>query len=265
MDLKTGLEKYQKRLKNALVWYGVFALIVVPIFTLYMGTRQNIFVVSMSAMGSEGGLIHLLFIIWTIVFCAVFASFLGFLLILTQNTHSRIRILLYIAVGILIFGNLLPFLPQEFPGVAELHNFCAQISSISLAVILMLFALTLHKKYPDVFKKALFFVLVIWLVLIVLMGVFGTKSITEMTGIILACIYLFTVAVWLFKTEDFDAVSSLKNFDAEQAVEEVKRLEKKAAEAKEEYLKWEKKARRASIEAKEIVRAAKHHKNISAK
>ncbi len=255
--MKKGLQNYQKRVKGALVWYGVLALGVVPIFTLLMGTKDNILTTSMSAMGNADGGIHLMFIIWTILFCAVFTSFVGYILILTKNTHSKIRILIYIAVAVLIFGNILPFLPETFPGFAELHNFCAQISSISLAVVLMLLALTLHKWYPEVFKKAVTFVLVIWAVLVTLMALFGTKSITEMAGILLACVYLFAVAVWLMRTKDFDAVESLKQYDATQAEEEADKLEKRAAEAKDEYLKLEAKARRARIEAMEMVRQAK--------
>ncbi len=252
---------YKYRLKTALIWYGALSLIVVPLFTLIMGLQDNIFTVSMSAMGNTGGWVHLFFIIWTITFCAYFSSFMGYLLMLTQNTHSRIRILVFIATIVLIFGNLMPFLPNEFPMAAELHNVCAQISSISLAVTLMLLALTLHKYYPEVFKKAIVFVLIIWTVLVVQMSLFGTVSFTEMSGIILACIFLFTVARWLFKTKDFDimAVESIKDFDAEQALEEVEKLEKKTAEAKEEYMKLEIKLRRARTEAIEKARMSKKH------
>lgn len=261
MEKLKSSKDYRYRLKTALIWYGALSLIVIPIFTLIMGTRDNILSVSMSAMGNTDGWVHLLFIIWTISFCVYFSSFVGYLLILTQNTHSRIRILVSIATVILIIGNLVPFLPDEFPMAAELHNVCAQISSVSLAVTLMLLALTLHKYYPEVFKKAIVFVLLIWAVLVVQMSLFGTVSFTEMSGIILACIFLFTVARWLFKTKDFDiiAVESIKDFDADQALEEVEKLEKKAAEAKEEYMKWEIKLRRARTEAIEKTRLSKKH------
>jgi len=261
--MKRGLENYQRRVKGALVWYGILALFIVPAFTLFMGTKDNILTTSMSAMGNTGEGTHLLFIIWTILFCAVFSSFVGYILILTKNTHSRVRILVYIAVATLIFGNLMPFVPDVFPGASWLHNFCAQISSISLAVVLMLLALTLHKWYPEVFKKAIVFVLIIWAVLIAMMALFGTKSITEMTGIILACIYLFTVSIWLMKTKDFDATASLQEYDVQQATEEAEKLEKRASEAKEEYLRLEAKARRARIEAMEIKRASKHAGNAN--
>ena len=62
--------------------------------------------------------------------------------------------------------------------------------------------------------------------LIALMGMLGTTALTEMTGIILAGIFLFSVLVWLYKEDAFDPVQSLKESDALEAGEEAKRLEK---------------------------------------
>jgi len=257
------LSHYKRRLTSGLIWYGFLSLGLVPVFTLMMGTKANIFTTSMSAMGNAGGGTHLWFILWTIVFCAVFSSFIGYLLMLTRNTHSKVRILVYFAVAVLIFGNIIPFLPDTFPGFAWLHNFCAQISSISLAVTLMLFTLTLRNHYSQLFKKALVFVLIIWVVLIALMGLFGTKSITEMSGILLACVFLFTVLIWLYQENTFDPVLSLQEFDTANALEEAEKLEKRAKEAKEEYLKLEAKARNARIAAEEAAYLAKLNKSSS--
>lgn len=261
--MKTGkLSHYRRRIVGGMILYGILSLGVIPIFTLYMGTKDNILTVSMSAMGNTSVSVHLLFIIWTLVFCGYFASFVGYLLMLTKNTHSKIRGFVTFATAVLIVGNVFPFLPELFPGFAGMHNLFAQISSISLAIILMLFTLTLRNSYSILFKKALLFVLIIWAVLIALMAIFGTRSITEMSGIILAGIFLFTVLVWLYREDTFDPVQSLKEKDALEAVEEAARLDKRAAQAKKEYLKLEAAARKAKIEAEEVVRiAAKAQKN----
>jgi len=261
--MKTGkLSHYRRRIVGGMILYGILSLGVIPIFTLYMGTKDNVLTVSMSAMGNTSVSVHLLFIIWTLVFCGYFASFVGYLLMLTKNTHSKIRGFVTFATAVLIVGNIVPFLPELFPGFAGMHNLFAQISSISLAIILMLFTLTLRNSYSILFKKALLFVLIIWAVLIALMAIFGTRSITEMSGIILAGIFLFTVLVWLYREDTFDPVQSLKEKDALEAVEEAARLDKRAAQAKKEYLKLETAARKAKIEAEEVVRiAAKAQKN----
>lgn len=259
--MKDEMSKYRRRLFGGLIFYGIFSLGIIPAFTLIMGTKDNILTTSMSAMGNASSSMHFWFIIWTIVFCAYFAGFMGYLLMLTKNTHSKIRGFVYFAIAVLIVGNFFPFLPETFPGFSSLHNFCAQISSISLAVSLMLFALTLRNSYSLIFKKALVFVLVIWIVLVALMGLLGTKSLTEMTGIILAGIFLFTVLVWLYREDTFDPVQSLKDSDAEEAVERACRLSKKVEATKKEYLKLEAELRRAKIEAEEACRIAKHKKD----
>ena len=252
---------YRWRLTGGIILYAGLSLAVIPVFTLIMGTQDNILLVSMSAMGNASGNMRFWVILWTIVFCAYFAGFMGYLLMLTRNTHSKIRGFVYFAIAVLIVGNIIPFLPETFPGFAQLHNFCAQISSVSLAVSLMLFALTLRNSYTVLFKKTLIFVLIIWAVLIALMSLFGTRSITEMTGIILASVFLFVTLVRLHKEDDFDLIQSLKERDAQQAEEEAEKLAKRAEAVKKEYLKLEGEARRARIMADEAARLAKHTKN----
>ncbi len=257
------MSNYRKRLLGGLIVYGILSLGVIPVFTLIMGVRDNVFTVSMSAMGNTGGWVHLFFIIWTLVFCGYFSSFMGYLLMLTKNTHSKIRGFVTFATAVLIFGNIVPFLPETLPGFAWMHNFCAQISSISLAVTLMLFALTLRNHYSALFKKALVFVLIIWIVLVALMGMLGTVAFTEMAGIILASVFLFTSLRWLYKEDAFDPVVSLQEGDAIEAEDEAKKLEKRAIQAKKEYMELEAKARRARIAADEAAKAIKHQKGSS--
>ncbi|MEG0703238.1 MAG: hypothetical protein RR449_06670 [Christensenella sp.] len=259
---KHEISSYRKRIIGGLIGYGILSLGVIPIFTIWLGTRSDPFSMSMSAMGNANGGMHFLFIIWTILFCSYFASFVGYLLMLTKNTHSKIRFIVSLATLALIFGNIVPFLPDVLPGFTWFHNFCAQFSSVSLAIILMLFTLTLRNHYSALFKKALVFVLIIWATMIALMAILNVTSFTEMTGIIIAGVFLFTVLVWLYKEDTFDPVQSLKENDALEAVENAKKLSKKADAAKKEYVKLEAEARRAKIEADESVRQAKHHKKI---
>ena len=80
-----------------------------------MGNKDNILTTSMSAMGNTSGNMHFWFIIWTIVFCAYFASFMGYLLMLTKNTHSKIRGFVYFAIVVLIRGISSRFCPRHFP------------------------------------------------------------------------------------------------------------------------------------------------------
>lgn len=256
--MERNLANYQHRVDMAQKAYTIIGCFVIA-FTLYMGTHGDVFTTSMSAMGNTGTGMHITFVIWTIVFCVYFGSIVGFILILTRNTRSRIRTFVYIAAAIMTFGDIMPFVPTEHPVAAWLHNTCAQIASVSLAVTLMLLALTIRRLFPEVFKKALFLVIMFWIVLLGLMGLFGTKAITEMTGIIGGILYLIVLAHWIVKAEQFDASAALSSSDAQQADEEATRLEKRARELEEEYMKAEMKARHARIAADELRRIERKH------
>ncbi len=256
--MKQELSYYRKRIIVGMIIFGILALGVIPIFTIYMGVQKDPFTITFSEMGNLSASRHLLFILWTVLFSASFASFVGYLLMLTRNTQSKIRKFVSFATIILILGNIFPFVPDLLPKLAGLHNIFVQTSSICLAVILMLFTLTLKATYSMLFKKALTFVLCIWMTMIVLIIAFGPASITTMTGTIVAGVFLFTVLVWLYQEDKFDPVQSLKEKDALHAREDAEKLWKRAEHALEEYLKLEAAARRASLEADEVERISKY-------
>ncbi len=257
ITLQDTVVSYNKRMRSSIIFWGILALGVIPVLTLLVGTQDNVLTTSMSAMGSSSGLSFVLFVIWTIAFCVFFASMVGYILMLTRNNKSKVRKFVYFAVGVLIFGNVMPFVPDVLPGFAALHDFCAKISSVTLAVSIMLLALTFRKHYRKLFWRSFVFVLIIWTVLIVMMGTFSTKSITEMTALILGSVFLFTVLVWLYKENAVDAEDALLQNDAMTAEEQAVSLEKRAKAAYDEYLKLDNDARRARLYADEYARIVK--------
>lgn len=235
----------------AMGWYAVW-LAATIVLTLWEGTQANILTTSMSAMGNASGPSHVLFLVWTIVFCAYFASLTGFMLVITQNRGSILRKFVYVAVAIMIFGDLMPFVPDVHPISSWLHDVCAQIASVGLCIALMLMALSIMRTYQDVFRKAIVGVLIIWGVLLGLMSIFGTKAITEMTGIIGGSVFLYMFVWWIQKATTFNASEALSAHDAHEAEEEATKLEKKASELQEEFLRAQTKARQARIVADEL-------------
>lgn len=255
------VSSYRRRIVGGMILYGILTLCVIPILTISAGTQNNILEVSMSAMGNSSAASRALFLTWTIVFVVTFASLTGYLLMLTKNTRSKIRWLVTFATVVLVIGNIVPFIPDVFPKMAGMHNLFAQISSISLAIVLMLFTLTLRKTYSIIFKRSLIFVLIIWAVMIGLTTIFGAASITTMSGTMVAGIFMFVVLVWLYMDDKFDPVQSLKEKDASEATEEADKLWKRAEQARNEYLKLEAAARKARIEAEEASRIARYKPN----
>ena len=251
--MKQQQTNYERRVKAALMLYSVWCAAVL-VMTFYAGTRGNILYVSMSAMGNMNRSNYLFFIAWTIVFCSYFGSVTGFILILSQRARSRIRVFVYIAVGIMIFGDIVPFVPEQHPFWAFLHNTCAQISSLSLAFSLLLVVLTVRSLYPELYRRAFVWVVVIWCFLLAGMSLIGTKSLTEMMGIVGGSVFLLLFARDMVKQKQFSASLALSASDAQEAAEDAERLEKKARELYEEYVQAEAKARHARLVAEEMRR-----------
>lgn len=254
---------YQHRVLLAMRMYAGWCAAVF-IYTLFQGCQGNVLRTSMSAMGNTGSLMHLSFVIWTIVFCGYFGSLSGFILILTQHAKSRIRILVYIAVAIMIFGDIVPFVPAEHPIMAWLHNTCAQISSVALAATLLFMTLMVRRSYPEIYRRALVWVFVIWGALLGGMSLIGTKALTEMMGILGGSLFLLVLAWDIQRAKSFDASAALSVSDALEAEETARRLEKKARELHEQYVEAEAKARHARLVAAEMQRLERRHHKESA-
>ncbi|MBD5559761.1 MAG: hypothetical protein HDQ87_05300 [Clostridia bacterium] len=253
-------KSYERRIRTALILYAVWCVVVL-LLTLRAGTRANIFRVSMSAMGNMNRTNYMFFIVWTIVFCSYFGSLTGFILILTQHAGSRIRIFVLIAVGIMIFGDIVPFVPEQHPFWAFLHNTCAQISSLSLAFSLMLLVLTVRRGYPELYRRALIWVVIIWCFLLAGMSLVGTKALTEMMGIIGGSVFLLIFARDVVRQKRFSASAALSASDAREAAEEAEKLEKRARELHEEYMEAEAKARHARMVAEDLRRLERRNRS----
>lgn len=250
--------QYQRRVRIAISLYFIWCAVVI-VYTLFRGCRGNVLTTSMSVMGNQSTVAHLSFIVWTIVFCSYFGSLTGFILILTHHIHSKIRVFVYIAVAIMIVGDVMPFVPEVHPVAAFMHNTCAQISSISLALTLLLLAITIRKAYPDIYSRAIIWVFIIWAALLGGMALIGTKALTEMMGIIGGSVYLWVLASSIAKSKKFNASAALSAADAAEAMQEADRLEEKARALQEEYLKAQAAARQARLAADELRRVERYH------
>ena len=83
--LRTG---YRQRMK-ILIWvFGVLSLIIVPAFTIYLGSHGNPFKLSLSAIGNRPE-IRPVFLAWTFAMCAYFSGIVFALVVLTKNAKAR--------------------------------------------------------------------------------------------------------------------------------------------------------------------------------
>ena len=244
--------KYQRQMKILLWVFGILSLIIVPAFTIYLGSHGNPFKLSLSAIGNRPD-VRPIFLVWTISMCAYFSGIVFAIIVLTKNSRARtFRILILISTWLLLITNLIPFLPDRFPLLANIHTNIAVISTVLLAFTLLMLTFTFQNYYPKLFLKSHIAILCLLAVMIILFVFFEAKWITEGTCIIGGSIFLFSVMYWLYKENDFDAEDVLSSYDLDLAQKEVQRLENRTKEAYQEYLNLNTQLRIAQVELEEM-------------
>ena len=244
--------QYQRQMKILLWVFGILSLIIVPALTIYLGAHGNPFKLSLSAIGNRPE-VRPIFLVWTIVMCAYFSGIVFAIIVLTKNSRARtFRILILVSTWLLLITNLIPFLPDRFPLLANIHTNVAVISTVLFAFTLLMLTYTFQNYYPKLFLKSHIAVLCLLAVMIIFFIFFEAKWITEGTCIIGGSVFLFSVMIWLYKENNFDADDVLSTYDLDLARQEVQRLENRTKEVYEEYLKLNSQLRIAQVELQEI-------------
>lgn len=183
---------YQQRMYGLLCFFGVMSLLIIPVFTLHLGSHGDPFQHSLSAIGNLQGM-RSVFIAWAIVLCIYFSTMVSTLIILTKNTRARmLRILVLACAFILLICNLIPFPPENTSITLVFKTIWLYFSSFLLAFTLLLLTFTFRNLYPILFRKTLTFILILLSVIIILFISFSFNWITERTNIIGASVFLFT-------------------------------------------------------------------------
>ena len=244
--------EYQRQMKILLWVFGILSLIIVPAFTIYLGARGNPLKLSLSAIGNRPE-VRPVFLVWTISMCAYFSGIVFAIVVLTKNSRAHtLRTLILVSTWLLLLTNLIPFLPEKLPILAHIHTNTAMISTVLLSFTLLMLTYTFQNYYPKLFLKSHIAILCLLAVMIILFIFFEAKWITEGTCIIGGSIFLFSVMVWLYKENNFDAEDVLSSYDLDLARREVQRLEDRTKEAYNEYLNLNTRLRIAQVELQEM-------------
>ena len=136
--------------------------------------------------------------------------------------------------------------------LANIHINVALISTVLLAFTLLMLTYTFRDYYPKLFLKSHIAFLCLLAVMMILFILFEAKWITEGICVIGGSIFLFSVMVWLYRENNFDAEDVLSSYDLDLARREVQRLENHTKEAYNEYLKLNTQLRIAQVELQEM-------------
>ena len=182
------------RMRWSFILCGLFALLLVPGSTIALAGRDNALYCSLSAIGNAPGN-RLALILWTLASSGFFVYALRLLLLLCGQNNSLSEPLMCLAGGMLVVCNLLPFLPDELPRLAQYHNFLAMSASCLVALSLLVFVVDLRKFDIAVCKESAGL-----LTLVLVSGglpffLFGVNGVLEGICIILVCLFLFFVLI----------------------------------------------------------------------
>ena len=182
------------RMRWSFILCGLFALLLVPGSTIALAGRDNALYFSLSAIGNAPGN-RLALILWTLASSGFFVYALRLLLLLCGQNNSLSEPLMCLAGGMLVVCNLLPFLPDELPRLAQYHNFWAMSASCLVALSLLVFVVDLRKFDIAVCKESAGL-----LTLVLVSGglpffLFGVNGVLEGICIILVCLFLFFVLI----------------------------------------------------------------------
>ena len=182
------------RMRWSFILCGLFALLLVPGSTIALAGRDNALYFSLSAIGNAPGN-RLALILWTLASSGFFVYALRLLLLLCGQNNSLSEPLMCLAGGMLVVCNLLPFLPDELPRLAQYHNFWAMTASCLVALSLLVFVVDLRKFDIAVCKESAGL-----LTLVLVSGglpffLFGVNGVLEGICIILVCLFLFFVLI----------------------------------------------------------------------
>ena len=182
------------RMRWSFILCGLFALLLVPGSTIALAGRDNALYFSLSAIGNAPGN-RLALILWTLASSGFFVYALRLLLLLCGQNNSLSEPLMCLAGGMLVVCNLLPFLPDELPRLAQYHNLLAMSASCLVALSLLVFVVDLRKFDIAVCKESAGL-----LTLVLVSGglpffLFGVNGVLEGICIILVCLFLFFVLI----------------------------------------------------------------------
>lgn len=178
------------RLRQGFVLYGLFALLLVPGSTIALAGRGNAWCHSLSVIGNMAGN-RLALILWTMGSSGFFVYALRFLLQLCKQKRSLSEPLMCLSGGMLVLCNLLPFLPNKLPRLAQYHNFLAMSAAFLLALSLLVFALDLWSFDAALAKKTAGLLALAGMSGGIPFFLFGVSGALEVVCIILVCLFLF--------------------------------------------------------------------------
>ncbi len=206
---KRDYEKRQKRITRVA---GLFALIVIPVYSILFGLNAPLFEYNFSLIGGTMGKQDSL-ILWGTITGFFYLFFVHFMYRLVGIHNKRAIRLVTIGCILLLLTVLVPFCPDVLPITAEIHNFTAFTGTVLMVATVYYFVYALGKLDKTIYKKgmiALNIVVGISVILYFFRGITSAVEIILVVGNLAVLIFMF---LSLQRSDRIDTLKELEKLE----------------------------------------------------
>ena len=178
---------------------GVCALVLLPLFTLLLGSHGSPVEDSLSAIGNRTGM-RPLFLLWTAAVCFCFSGTIAGAAAQIENRRAQMaKALARLGCALLFLSSLVPFAPEASGAAGALHSGGAMAAVLLLLLAAVLLTHSLRVKTPAFFRLASRTLAALLIFLAALYACFQTKWITEAAAVWGGSAYVFFLQLGLQK------------------------------------------------------------------
>ena len=127
----------------------IYLYFIYPIYSIWFASNASLIMDNLSIVGNLKGM-RFYFILWAIL-CEI-ALGIGFFPCIKKSTHKKIfTSMLLISAAMFSIAILLPYLPESYPVLSELHitlSFIGLLSMLFVAALLVMNLSLIYKIYP---------------------------------------------------------------------------------------------------------------------
>ncbi|MBN2852264.1 MAG: DUF998 domain-containing protein [Clostridia bacterium] len=191
----------RKRENNYANFLAGFAIIVIPLFTIFLGTKRPPTKYTLSMIGNRFDY-RFEYIIWGIVTGGLLVYYILYLFKRANYSNNKAKRFLIWSDVFLVLTVIIPALEEIMPVFAFMHRFFAAAFGVSLVLSLYFFILYLSKGNNIVKRRYLMMLFMVVAGSVFSLFVFGNTGIFELFFFISISLYLIILSTLLKKLED---------------------------------------------------------------
>ena len=203
---KFSLQAHQRKLT---IVFGLFCLVIIPVYSILLGSRGDWFLHSLSAVGGELGYFGDL-VFWGVLIGTFYLFFMAYMFTLVKFENRRVKIFFSVGCITLCLAVFIPFAPKVIPVLSRIHEILSMGATLLIIVAIYFFVLSIGYKDRKIFSRAIIALNAITLVSVGIYFVVGVSSLIEVFVVVALSIFLFALSIALRKSKHINADENYK-------------------------------------------------------